>query len=59
MLEDKSGQAATTVSVDADGVLRLPPVVLEIETPDGKVQQQAKPLGHPIRIKLVPVTHKT
>ena len=29
--------------------VRLPPVVLEIETPDGKVHQQAKPLGHPIR----------
>ena len=59
VLEDKSGQAATTVNVDADGVLRLPPVVLEIETPDGKVQQQAQPLGHPIRIRLVPVTNKT
>jgi len=40
---------------DADGVLRLPPVVLQIEHLDGQVFTQAKPLGVPIRIKLVPI----
>lgn len=34
----------------------LPPVVLEIHHPDGKVFTQAKPLGVPLRIRLVPVS---
>jgi len=40
---------------DADGILRLPPVTLQIEQLDGKVYTQSKPLGVPIRIKLVPI----
>jgi hypothetical protein len=59
VLEDQNGQAATTISVGSDGMLRLPPVVLQIEHPDGQVFQQAKPLGRPITIKLVPVSKGT
>lgn len=57
VLEDGHGNVADTISVGSDGVLRLPPVVLQIEHPDGQVYQQAKPLGRAITIKLVPV-HK-
>lgn len=35
-------------------VAELPPVRMQIEHPDGKVFEQSKPLGEPIRIKLVP-----
>jgi hypothetical protein len=59
VLEDGRGNAVDTISVGSDGVLRLPPVVLQIEHPDGQVYQQAKPLGRAITIKLVPVQKGT
>jgi hypothetical protein len=59
LLVDQDGKTAGTISVGSDGVLRLPPVVLQIEHPDGRVYQQAKPLGRPITIKLVPVQKGT
>ena len=59
LLEDEDGKTAGIISVGSDGVLRLPPVVLQIEHPDGQVYQQAKPLGRPITIKLVPVQKGT
>lgn len=59
VLEDGHGHAVDTISVGSDGVLRLPPVVLQIEHPDGQVYQQAKPLGCAITIKLVPVQKGT
>ncbi len=58
VLQGESGQPTETLSVGPDGVLRLPPVMLQIEHPDGKVYQQAKPLGRPITIRLVPVPTK-
>ncbi len=59
VLEDGQGRAADTISVGSDGVLRLPPVVLQIAHPDGRVYQQAQPLGRAITIKLVPVQKGT
>jgi len=53
-LEDADGNTADIISVGTDGVLRLPPVVLQIEHPNGQVYEQAKPLGRPITIRLVP-----
>ena len=53
---DEYGNIASTQSISADGILRLPPVVIQIEHLDGTVKQQAKPLGVPITIKLVPIS---
>ncbi len=36
-------------------LINLPPVVLEIIRPDGSIARQSKPLGQPIRLKLVPI----
>jgi len=55
-LEDIDGNTVETISVGTDGVLRLPPVILQIEHPNGQVYEQAKPLGRPITIRLVPVS---
>lgn len=48
-----------TCEVDIDAIVaevlrRLPPVMFEIQHPDGKVFSQSKPLGKPIRLRLVP-----
>lgn len=45
----------TTIEPDSDGTLRIPPVILQIASPDGTVATQQKALGRPIRIRLVPV----
>lgn len=45
-----------TIEPDSDGTLRIPPVILQIASPDGTVATQSKALGRPIRIRLVPVT---
>lgn len=58
VLVDESGNSITTIAPDADGTLKLPPVILQIEHPSGQVFKQAKPLGKPITIKLVPVKNK-
>lgn len=58
-LLDEYGNAVGTLTPSADGILRLPPVVVQIEQIDGSVYQQAKPLGQPIRIKLVPLPRST
>jgi hypothetical protein len=54
VLTDESGKPVDTISVGSDGILKLPPVILQIEHPDGQVFKQAKPLGRAITIKLVP-----
>lgn len=67
--DGQTGDAGPTPAIDIDyltaSVLAklfdeenplLPPVVLEIHHPDGKVFTQAKPLGVPLRIRLVPVS---
>lgn len=46
-----------TVDIDAivEAVIRqLPPVVIQIEHPNGTVSSQSKPLGEAIRFRLVP-----
>jgi hypothetical protein len=48
----------TVLSADADGVIPLPPVMMQIEHPDGRIATQSKPLGKPITIKLVPIKNK-
>jgi hypothetical protein len=58
-LLDEYGNSVGTLTPSAGGVLRLPPVVVQIEQIDGSVYQQAKPLGQPIRIKLVPLPRST
>lgn len=56
---DEYGNAVQTQSVAPGGTLRLPPVVIQIEHLDGTVKQQAKPLGVPITIRLVPIPRGT
>jgi len=53
-LTDGNGQTVDSISVGPDGVLRLPPVRMQIQHPGGQVFEQSKPLGRPIAIKLVP-----
>jgi hypothetical protein len=55
LLVDEGGNAVTTLSADAAGVIKLPPVMLQIRHFDGLLMKQSKPLGQPITIKLVPL----
>ena len=52
----EAGKGGTPLeqSVPLGGTLRLPPVRMEIQHPDGQVYYQEKPLGGVIAIKLVP-----
>ena len=54
-LVGEGGLVVETITPDADGVLRLPPVVFSIKWPDDRVFTQRKALGQEIRVKLVPV----
>ncbi len=54
-LTDEAGNAIVTLEPDSDGIVKLPPVIMQIEHPSGQIFKQAKPLGQPITVKLVPV----
>ena len=55
-VDDGEGSISELQSVHLGGTLTLPPVRMEIEYPDnGDVKYQSKPLGEPIRLRLVPL----
>jgi hypothetical protein len=55
LLVDEAGNTITTLNADAAGVIKLPPVILQIRHFDGSLMKQSKPLGQPITIKLIPI----
>ena len=54
-LVDEAGNVVTTIAADASGIIKLPPVMLQIRHLDGSLVKQSKPLGQSITIKLVPI----
>ena len=56
LLVDEAGNTVTTLNADATGVIKLPPVMLQIRHFDGSLVKQSKPLGQSITIKLVPIS---
>jgi len=54
-LLDGDGNVVMTISPDTSGQINLPPVRMQIKQIDGSTDQQAKPLGEHIRVKLVPI----
>ena len=52
---DGDGRPHATQSAVPGGEFRIPARTIEVINPDGTVQRASKPLGEPIRIRLVPV----